>query len=52
MLGQPGIWAHRLIGDIRDCVITRGLVYHKQSDGTKMQMSEFADRFFSILLDI
>ena len=49
---QPDIWAQRLIGGLEDCGITRGWAYQKQYYGTHMRMSEIADSFFSILLDI
>ena len=49
---QLGIWAHILIGALKYCGITRGWYYKKQSDGTQMIMSEFADSFFSLILDI
>ena len=41
-----------MIGDLGDCGITQVWAYQKQSDGTQMQMYEFADSFFSMLLDI
>ena len=37
---------------LKDCGITRGWDYQKRSDGTQTRMSEFADSFFSMLLDI
>ena len=49
---QLGIWSHRLIGALNYCGIIQGWAYQKRCDGTQMRMSEFADNFFSMILDI
>ena len=45
---KPRIWAQRFIGALN----YRGWAYQKRSDGTQMRISEFADSFFNMLLDI
>ena len=49
---QKGIWAQKFIGSLKDCGITRVWDYQELSDETQMRMSDFADSFFVIILDI
>ena len=49
---QPVIWAQICIVALMYHGITWGWSYQKQYDGIQMRMSDFADIFFSILLDI
>ena len=45
---KPRIWAQRFIGALN----YRGWAYQKRYDGNQIIVSELADSFFSIILDI
>jgi hypothetical protein len=49
---KPGVWTRRLIKALKYCGISSGWAYKKKSSNTQLSMSDFAEFFFDLLLNI
>jgi hypothetical protein len=46
------VWTRRLIEALKDCGISSGWAYKKKSSNIHLKMSDFAENFFDLLLNI
>jgi hypothetical protein len=49
---KPGVWTRILIEALKECGISPGWAYQKKSSNIQLKMSDFAEFFFDLLLNI